>query len=237
VLARLPDVSDRLPPVSQPSSRSRKPDVREYRFDPPQGRAALGAGRLDHTKRVPAGESPALPSTNPFVIPAPGWHSSLTPFVRFVMLVVLFTIAGTIILVTGADQQPPAKSQRSNAVLQQSLEPATTSVAPTTSMPVAENPVPSPGLASLQPPLAESAMRDSGGTEAPAQPPDSAGPISNYPSTPFPEVNDVELPSVPLSEPQTQVLESPRAIAKLPGYILEAPTRQANNDDDQSSVY
>jgi hypothetical protein len=45
------------------------------------------------------------------------------------------------------------------------------------------------------------------------------------------------LPQVQTAEPQAQSAQSPRAVARLRGDIVEAPPHQARNDDNQSSIH
>ena len=65
--------------------------------------------RVDQPVQVPRRSSAILPRSNPFAIPSSSLHDALAPVVRFMMLVVLFTAAGTTILMAGKEDRP--KSQ------------------------------------------------------------------------------------------------------------------------------
>jgi hypothetical protein len=230
VLARLPEIAAEVSDVAVPSSRANAPTTLEYRFDPPQSRAAQPAVRVERRWREKTRESGVLPSSDPFAIPGQTLQQTLAPVIRFLMLVALFTIAGTIILLSRAEKRP-ASSPRPHAFTQQSLQPAVTALEPSAGAATAQGPIESedapmvaPDVQSTAPPPSASAAETAHAAEAPtAHSVSQSEPLSA-------DYSGQELPQVQTEEP-------PRAVAHLPGYILEAPAHQASNDDDQSSVH
>jgi hypothetical protein len=250
VLVRLPNVTVQPPPAGLPSSRSTKSKGVEYRFDPPQTRSRQPAGPHDDDRHAPRRGSPVLPSSNPFSIPGSTLQESLSPLVRFVMLFILVTAAGTIFLMSKSNRQPTAPPSTPSAARPQSLEHADVRLEPAAATPVANGPLhatssetsvqdkPTSALAISAPPAGPTATRsDDTPVDATASAPQDAGETSDVPPVPAAGVNKPKLPQVQLAEPQAQAAQTPHATARLRGDIVEAPSHQASNDDHQSSIY
>jgi hypothetical protein len=230
VLVRVPDVSAELPAAAKPMHRSAPVAELEYRFDPPQTRAAEPAVRVESRWRQQRRESAILPKSDPFAIPAQTFHQNLAPVVRFLMLVALFTIAGTIILLSRSEKRPTSSTQP-RAFSQQSLEP----VAAHGSVESIDSSFSDGGAHSTALPVAP------GEETMPAAPAATADAVSQTVSESANPSGDVQVGEyAPNSEQvlsQFPTAEPPPAVAHLPGYILAAPSRQASNDDDQSSIH
>jgi hypothetical protein len=193
--------------------------------------------------------SAALPSSNPFAIPSASLDDTLAPIARFVMLFVLFTIAGTAILLAGKNRSKPLPATPATAAATPVLEP-TTVIEPV--RPVVEHPIASATGPSSDAP---NAQRDRETESLPlfpdvlAPPSDvstrseqaageqfSSGPAGSNgkPATSATEFLTSPLTGAGRALPQVRTSEPPTSVAHLPGYILESPSRQANNDDEQS---
>jgi hypothetical protein len=230
VLARLPEVTAEVPDAALPSGRASNSGTLEYRFDPPQTRAAEPAVRVERRWREKPRESAVLPSSDPFAIPAQSLQHTLAPIVRFLMLVALFTIAGTIILLSRAEKRP-AIAPQPRAFTQQSLQPVVTAIEPPAAGAAAQGPIESDNSPTVAPDVQSTALPQSASAEETVHAAQAPAAHSMSQSDP---------PSADYSEqalPQVQTAEPPRAVAHLPGYILEAPAHQASNDDDQSSIH
>jgi hypothetical protein len=215
----------------------------------PQPHVHQRTWRVDQVNPKSRATSAALPSSNPFAIPPTSLHDALAPVVRFVMLVVMFTAAGTTIIMAGkADQRKPEPNSPAAPAAQPLLEPtsimepavATVEPAATATGPSRELAAPHfyrlidsvPPFPDIwSPPANPSADSDDSSGEkvtsdpslAPSNPADSAADFRSSPLT----NNGHTLPQVRTSEP-------PAAVAHLPGHILESPSRQASNDDEPS---
>jgi hypothetical protein len=226
----------------------------EYRFDPPQNRSTKRAGRFDYVRRTPNGGSPLLPSANPFSIPASTLQESQSPVVRFVMLFVLFTIAGTILLMSRGNSRPTTATTAPKATVQQTLEPVRTTVQPTAATtvatPIATGPLASTNAAagaqhqqpavpadSTPPVDARTAADTHAAGDAKVTVAEDRGQMSDLPPAASPGGSQRDLPQVQIAEPQAQSAETPRAVAHLRGDIVEAPSHQANHDNHQSSLH
>jgi hypothetical protein len=170
------------------------------------------------------------------------------------MLVLLFTAAGTTILMAGKESR--VKPER--------IPPAATATQPT----LEPTPIIEPAAPAVEQPVAAStasgpidrAPADEIGADADGIPPFPevlpTGEASAHntqlireqlwggsnisPDSPFAAAPDSL--SWPLTGdghtlPQVRISEPPTAMAHLPGFIVEPPSRQASNDDDKSSVY
>jgi hypothetical protein len=252
-LARLPDVSDQLPAAR--TARAVAAGFVDYRFDPPAGVEDDPAGtrhaarphvfqsspRSGSRERAPR-QSPILPDADPFSIPSISLQERLAPVARFLMLFLLFTAVSTATLLisgrrqkTGQSQPPrPRSSVPATAASHQRLEPAPSSEEPPSDPLTAIGPLgeePKPALAAHNPS------------------PQPAG-RQSLTELRLAAANGGSLPQVQTSEPAAGVVvapadnsrhaeesSSPPAVAKLPGFILESPSRQAQHDNDQSILH
>lgn len=167
------------------------------------------------------------------------------------MMFVLFTIAGTTILVAGkANHSKPEISPAAATTAGPLLEPTTTiePVRPAVQQPVAASTATGPiGEAAVQPRYETDSLptfpdmfatpsdASLDGEETSGQQVTSDGPAEES----SPAATALEFLTSPLSGtgralPQVQTSEPPAAVAHLPGHILESPSRQASNDDEPS---
>ena len=220
---------------------------------PPQPHLFQRAGRGDYAARAPRGESPILPRSDPFALPASSLPDTLAPVVRFLVLVALFTAAGTMVLSMGKrNQTPPDEVRRTSTAVRQSLEPVLPSVSAAPSSdeafaaPSSIGPVGAEGAPEVELPpdvtVTASANASSklipqadvtaahSARQTPETALDSAAPAFDPPLPPMAGAQAGALPQVRISEP-------PAAVARLPGTIHEIPTRQAKNGDDEPSIY
>jgi hypothetical protein len=167
------------------------------------------------------------------------------------MLFVLVTIAGTAILLAGKNRSKPKSATPAAAASAPMLEPTTVieTVRTIVDQPIASTTASGP--ASNSP----AAQRDRT-TESFPPFPDVLAPPADV-STQTEDTTNEHLrsqragaeskPATSASEfltspltgggralPQVRTSEPPTAVAHLPGYILESPSRQASNDDEQS---
>jgi hypothetical protein len=207
--------------------------------------------RVDQASPAARRSSKILPRSNPFAIPSSSLDDALAPLARFVMLFVLFTIAGTTILLAGkGNRSQPVTTPPAATTTGPLLEP-TTIIEPV--RPAIEKPVAASTAAG---PTDERAPRSGDETYTlPAFPDVFATPAeasvgteksngarvtSDRPADESsPAATALEFLTSPLTGtgralPQVQTSEPPKAVAHLPGHILESPSRQASNDDQQS---
>ncbi len=260
VLARLADVSDQLTTAPMRSRRAAaSAGLINYRFDPPQG-ARVGddpTGAAERTQphvfqRLPRRVSPILPHSNPFAIPATGLWDRVAPTVRFLVWFALFTVVGTMLLTISRRDTPASKSVRPQissgtgprarlsaepaAEALKSLEPAVSASERTKAVPTAVGPL---GVI----PRSENPNPQS--TPATTVEPLPAG------------TSDHPLPQVQTFDPQSIGVEGASAqpkmvgddparvgesngqstVARLSGYVLPAPARQASHDDNQPIIH
>jgi hypothetical protein len=228
-------------PSASPWAGSRRPHAlqRTWRVD----QASPAARRI----------SKILPRSNPFAIPSSSLDDALAPLARFVMLFVLFTIAGTTILIAGkANRSKPVTTPPAAATTGPLLEP-TTIIEPV--RPAIEKPV---AASTAIGPTGDTAARSRDDTDTftlpefpdvfatPTKAPVGAGESNDAQVTSdrpaeesSPAATALEFLTSPLTGtgralPQVQTSEPPKAVAHLPGHILESPSRQASNDDQQS---
>jgi len=149
VLARLPDVTAEA--ELQRTAGKTSASV-GYRFDPPQSAGASSASPAERrtlkseliysprrqrthephvfsharaASRNSRRESPILPNSNPFENPRRRLIDSISPVIRFVTLVVLFTAAGIWVQVMGRHTAPPTKPQPPTTTVDERMTPAT----------------------------------------------------------------------------------------------------------------
>jgi hypothetical protein len=197
--------------------------------------------------------SKVLPNSTLFAIPSSNLDEALAPLARFVMLFVLVTIAGTTILMAGkanrskSEAMPPAAATTGPLLepttviepLQRAAEQpvaASTATVPreSTAFPRKEQTDTLPAFPDVfAPSLDASYQRANAKRErVTSDPPvEESGPAASA----------EEFLTSPLTGggrglPQVQTTEPPKAVAHLPGHILESSSRQASNDD-QPSVY
>lgn len=77
---------------------------------PPQPHVFERGRIAERQPRLPRRESPILPQSNPFAIPRRRLVDSVTPVLRFLTLVALFTAAGTWVQVVGRHSRPESES-------------------------------------------------------------------------------------------------------------------------------
>jgi hypothetical protein len=207
--------------------------------------------RVDQASPAARRSSKVLPRSNPFAIPSSSLDDTLAPLARFAMMFVLFTIAGTTILVAGkANRSKPEITPPAAATTGPLLEP-TTIIEPVpraVERPVAASTAAGPLGDAVVPPRAGTdnlpAFPDVftmpsetllGGEEASGEQVTSDRPAQDS----SPAASALEFLTSPLTStgralPQVQTSEPPKAVAHLPGHILESPSRQASNDDEPS---
>jgi hypothetical protein len=191
-------------------------------------------------------DSPILPDWDPFSIPSKRLPDSFAPILSFLVMVALFTAAGTSVLMLRSGRQHPVSELPPPKPIEQT---AAAAAAPTAAGPLgtsASRLVPTPPdepttvaiPAASSPQLAPSTDIDAtssnvtgmDATPAAAVPAaEQDYPANEYPEPVFPETIEVNLP-------QAAMTGTPLPIARFSGQILEAPTRQAKNDD-QSSIH
>jgi hypothetical protein len=243
VLACLPDVTPQ-PARQQPAAEQTTVKAAVgYRFDPPQRHSLHSTRRLADIRRVDRRRSSILPRSDPFSIPASRLQETLAPAIRFLMLVALFTVAGTLLLVTGVGSRQRQTPERSSpAARSPSLEPTVTTVEPTQAPPTAAGPIGTNETApvELRPTISQPpSLAWPGGNNSANSADFSGGPTTGGtgPATPTGPMYNPLQTSHPSPIPSAQFADPPPAIARFPGYILEPPSRQASHDDNQSSVY
>jgi hypothetical protein len=217
----------------------------------PQPHVRERTWRVDQASPAARRSSKILPRSNPFAIPASSLDDALVPLARFAVMFVLFTIAGTTMLVAGkSNRSKPDATPPAAATTGPLLEPTT----------IIEQARP----AVDQPAAASTATGPAGDTAA--QPRDETNTLPAFPDVfaapsdaslgrkessggqvtsdraaeePRPAESAVEfLMSPPIGSgrplPRVQTSEPPRAVAHFPGHVLESPSQQASNVDEQS---
>jgi hypothetical protein len=251
-----PNIAD-TPRLSHDPSTAHEPQTKftpiisEGSSAPPQPHLHQRTWRVDQAAPASRRNSAALPSSNPFAIPSTSLDDTLAPIARFVMLFVLFTIAGTAILLAGKNRSKPLPTTPATAAAAPVLEPttviepvrtvveqliaSTTASGPSSGAPAAqrdretESLPPFPDV--LAPPADVSTHREQAAGEQVSS--DPAG-SNGKPATSATEFLTSPLTGAGRALPQIRTSEPPTSVAHLPGYILESPSRQANNDDEQS---
>ena len=220
---------------------------------PPQPHLFHRTSRADERASAVRGTSPILPRSNLFSTGDGSLHDTIGPAVRFFMLVALFTVAGTTVLMIGSEEQAsPEISKPVPPALRQTLEPTTAADASNLSVegpaaaPTASGPLGAqvgPHVDAIQTPIvlpadpitpltSQDVDAETHGEGEPAGEPldDREREARESPLLPLTSADGRPLPQVQTSEP-------PAAVAHLPGHILEVPSRQANHDDNQPSIY
>jgi hypothetical protein len=216
----------------------------------PQPHVLQRTWRVDQASPAALRRSQILPHSDPFAIPS-SLDDALAPLARFVMMFVLFTIAGTTILVASkASHSEPEISPAAAATTGPLLEPTTTiePVQPAVEQPVAASTATGPiGEGTVQPRDESDALptfpdmfgtpidASLGGQDTSGKQITSDRPVEES----SPAATALEFLTSPLTGtgralPRVQTSEPPKAVAHLPGHILELPSRQASNDDEQS---
>lgn len=240
VLARLPDVA--ASSTTSPTHEATAPSSAvARRIDPPQGIAAQRSARTERRKAPPRVESNILPSKDPFSFQQSTWFQVQSSLVRFILMVVLFTVAGTIIVMSKSSKQPAASTPRSNTALRPSFERSASALEPIDSTPTVKGPsqttrsiAAEPSAATLGPALLEApAAGEAGTTNTPT--PAGQGATDSEELTGRGATQPSTRVAPPL--PQLQVTAPPPATAHLSGFILEAPSQQASHDGDEQSIY
>jgi hypothetical protein len=264
VLARLPDVSEQLP--TPRSSRAAAAGFADYRFDPPAGAEDKPAHtrqaarphvfqrppQSDYHTRV-ARQSPILPDSDPFSIPGTSLQERLAPVARFLMLFLLFTAVGTTAMMLSGRRQKAVESNTprprsvtpATAASHQRLEPAPTTDEPLSDPLTAIGPLgkePKPAVAAecplpkLQNPPTSAELRlaaANGGSLPQVQTSDPPRAVQGS-LDPASVVRGSPDPAPPKAQDEAG---SPPAVANLPGYILQSPSRQAQHDDERSILH
>ena len=269
VLAQIPDVSPGVRSAAKPlrADGSQLSPV-DYRFDPPEARSRNiltgdavtlpgnytgGMPRglqppAPHLRREPSNESAIqharssriLPRTDPFSTPSASLHEQVAPLVRFLIMVALFTVAGTSVLMM-YNQSGGAVSNELPAATTAAHEPDTVAAAnqfadaaPTlTPAP----PAASPDVArSLDQRSHTELVAESPSAAESSVAPEQAATDSQlpYPTTNFPAESITDSAAADL--PRVQTSDDAPAVARFTGQIHEAPTRHAKHDD-QSSIH
>ncbi|MEX2307122.1 MAG: hypothetical protein WD738_05995 [Pirellulales bacterium] len=159
----------------------------------------------------------------------------LAPVARFLLLFALFTVVGTTILTRGPWQKPPNDSvEPATAAAQHSLESQTLQTPTNGIEPPAATPTAAGPLGSKTP---RTGLRTKANPSASGNPQSA---IDDRPSTS--RTANAKVGSSPRSENQQSDVTaggsaSPPALARLSGYILEAPTRQAHHDEHEPSLH
>jgi hypothetical protein len=259
-LARIPDVAASLRPATRLSNLDAQRT--DLRIDPPVPRgSAAGHRRTDRVRmsegspsrkrmetapdeswrRRPA-HSSILPAGNPFQISQERLQDKFAPVVRFLMLFVLFTAAGTSILMIGRAPRSPEDGRARAGVA--TLNPA---VAVPTAM--EQGAVSLRAIDSLEPELPVTTASANAETvpamarsearispyvepsESPAtedeldlsdEPGDEAGPLP-YPTTKFTPARLPTKDDGPL--PQVRTTDAPAAVARQAGAVRKIPIR------------
>jgi hypothetical protein len=250
-----PSIENRTSGSLNSDSQHERQDTHPLSDEPsnrvPQPHVLQRTWRVDQASPTARRRFQILPRSDPFAIPSSSLDDALAPLARFVMMFVLFTIAGTTILVAGkANHSEPEISPAAAATTGPLLEPTTTiePVQPAVEQPVAASTASGPiGEASVQSrdetdtlpifPDMFGAPSDAslGGEETSDKQITSDQPVEES----SPAASALEFLTSPLTGtgralPQVQTSEPPKAVAHLPGHILESPSRQASNDDEQS---
>jgi hypothetical protein len=244
----------------------------DYRFDPPQSRGSqtsaapselnariLGADQATKLSAVSShhlharhgraashinskSDSPILPTWDPFSIPGSRFPELFAPILSFLVLVALFTAAGTSVLMLRNSQRRPssespvpsaAKIERTGTAPTASgprgipavrLEPGPTNdfnVASASGLPTAIGPT-------REPEATDNVTNTDAAPPSPTTAVDADRPMT-YPAPVFPETSERQLP-------QAQMSDTSPAVARFSGGIQESPPRQAQHDD-QSSIH
>lgn len=249
------DAQRSAPPAERPSTTG-------YRFDPPEsfgphmttdqtaaattgaGRTTIRADRQGEPRPATRRGQPSrrrtnpLPASNLFNVRGKGTASALSTVAQFLLLFTLFTVVGGSLLVMqtasqwttdNAGKTPPAADQATTG-------PAATGPAGVEARPDWDLPEPPP--TALRPHAELSPISESD------HDPDPAGgkPQASEETTPLPYPT-TDCPPAVLPEgierplPRIRTTDDSPAVARLPGYVLEAPHRQAHDDRNEPSLH
>ncbi len=238
--------STALAPAGTAENRSDIGKHTAHLSQPPAHHLNQRAARFKATHDRAPGESPILPDWDPFSNPGKRLPDSFAPILSFLVMVVLFAAAGTSVLMLRSGRQHPVSEVPPPTRIEQT---AAAPVVPTAVGPLgnsASRLVPTPPDESTtvaipapsSPLLAPSTDTNATGFDVPgmdAAPP-AAAPAAekDYPTSDYPE--PIFPPTIEVNLPQAAMTGTPLPIARFSGQILEAPTRQAKNDD-QSSIH
>jgi hypothetical protein len=196
--------------------------------------------RVDQAAPAPRRNSAALPSSNPFAIPSASLDDTLAPIARFVMLFVLFTIAGTAVLLAGKNRTKPQPAAPAAAATAPVLEPttviepvrtvvdepiaSTTASGPSGNAPSAQRDWSTETLPPFPDVLAPSAETENDQTASEQV---TSGPAGSNakPATSASEFLTLPLTGTGRALPKARMSEPPTSVARLPGYILESSSR------------
>jgi hypothetical protein len=193
-------------------------------------------------------ESSVLPNWNPFANPSKRLPETFAPILSFLVMVALFTAAGTcILLLRSAHRHSASDSPAATPIQNTAAAPATLAapteptaigpLGPTASrlLPADPNESTHVALPEFSTPKLTASTSDKtasgdakGGERSPAATPAN----QDYPATQYPEYPEPEFPATnEIQLPQANATGEQLPVARFSGQILEAPTRQAKNDD------
>jgi hypothetical protein len=188
-------------------------------------------------------DSPALPDWNPFAIGGSSFPETFAPILSFLVLVALFTAAGTsVLMLRNTNQSPVSGSPLRSGKIERSVA-GPTAAGPrgfseqrleidesAVSAAKTDEPAPAPPATPLDDEMrANDVTADDEAPRSASASDDPAYPTTDFPAPGLLESGEQELPQAQMSDP-------PSAPARLTGSIYESPTRQAQHDDE-SSVY
>jgi hypothetical protein len=258
VLARLEDVSDQLAASSPRSKQAAAAGFVTYRFDPPQRAAAESRGSAKAPADIHAAShtlsrsmphmanrargprrrpSQILPKNNPFEFPRLSLQEKIAPAIQFLVLFALFTAVGTTLLSIDWHGEQASEAIAPAAVNAPHSVAPRTATAPSDAVDThSKGPTAAGPLGGTTPkPKLRARANISTTNEAPHR-------VASHAPAASPVVPQTELPKVRTSESTgvsttSQAAPPPESIARLPGYILEAPPQQANHDQNKSGLY
>lgn len=231
-------LTDRIPAVGKHAA---------HLSQPPAHHLNQRAARVRTIDERAAGESPILPDWNPFANRRHRLPDAFAPILSFLVMVALFTAAGTCVLLLrsahrhAVSNSQPAAAPVNNTAATPSAPTAVGPLGPTASRLVPDEPsettniaVPEPAPPKLAATTNEGAGRGAAGNSSTGseQPPVAAPADQDYPATKYPEYPEPEFPATnDIQLPQANATGGKLPVARFSGQILEAPTRQAKNDD------
>ena len=232
------DLPEVRPP--EPLSAEAARDTRDYAV---ASMAPNGSPPAPHLRRRLANESTMhesrnsriLPDSNPFLIPSASLHDQVAPLVRFLVMVALFTLAGTSVLMMYNDRGEATSEPSASGVATREPE------LPTAPAPIAASPTltPAPITISLDPGLSPdkdprndlTAGAPNAG-EADAAPSAAAEAKLPYPTTDYPPAAITDAATTVL--PRVQNSDAAPAVARFTGQLEAVSPRTAQHDDEPS---
>ncbi len=197
---------------------------------------------LHPTHHAVCGPTPLLPDSDPFAFPEDHWLDRFAPVFRFLILVVLFTLAGSTILLMyrASPESDPDEITPTGVTVGNSHVGVPTAAGPLFTAPAPRliadpRPIrlPSQGKAGQFGSLAKkpaAATNDRVANDRPAASAETAYPTTDYSSTVLPDGASLELPRVRTSQKAS-------AEARFTGEVYEVPSRQAQHGNHESSVH